>query len=225
MSRAISSELSDQERQLVPQPPLDLNLLPEASQGPQPAEEPSNPRSKLARVHEVLREKEEFVRNAFLFLQDDIYPATNKVGHALSRFKDKFRKRCASFRIFGQGDSDVFVRIDPKNLGQPPRRVVWGEERFKVVQALHEGEGHYGGVNKTRAKVADRYWFPQLTIFVNEFVKTCDVCQKERVGAAPRDDRKIFPTPPTARRPDSAPMLISVDLLKNRAHKSINTLQ
>jgi hypothetical protein len=130
-------------------------------------------------------------------LQDDIYPATSKVGHALSRFKDKFRKRCAPFRIFRQGDSDVFVRIDPKNPGQPPRQVVWGEERFKVVQALHEGEGHYGGVNKTRAKVADRYWFPRLTKFVNEFVKTCDVCQKERVGAAPRDDRTIFPTPPT----------------------------
>jgi hypothetical protein len=150
------------------------------------------------RVDEVLREKEDFVRNAFLFLQDDVYPATNKVGHALSRFKDKFRKRCAPFRIFRQGDSDVFVRIDPKNPGQPPRRVVWGEERFKVVQALHEGEGHYGGVNKTRAKVADRYWFPQLTKFVNEFVKTCDVCQKEKGGATPRDDREIFPTPPTA---------------------------
>jgi hypothetical protein len=30
------------------------------------------------RVDEVLREKEEFVRNAFLFLRDDIYPTTNK---------------------------------------------------------------------------------------------------------------------------------------------------
>jgi hypothetical protein len=30
-------------------------------------------------VDKVLREKEEFVRNAFLFLQDDIYPATSKV--------------------------------------------------------------------------------------------------------------------------------------------------
>jgi hypothetical protein len=88
----------------------------------------------------------------------------------------------------------VFVRINPKNPGQPPRQVVWGEERFKVVQALHEGEGHdHGGVNKTRAKVADRYWFPQLTKFVNEFVKTCNDCQKERVGAVARDDREIFP--------------------------------
>jgi hypothetical protein len=82
--------------------------------------------------------------------------------------------------------------------GQPPRTVIWGEERFKVVQALHEGEGHYGGAEKTRLEVADRYWFPQLTNFVGEFVKTCDVCQKERVGAAARDDREIFPTPPTA---------------------------
>jgi hypothetical protein len=93
----------------------------------------------------------------------------------------------------------VFVRIDPKNPWHPPRRVVWGEERFnKVVQTLHKGEGHYGGFNKTRAKVADRCWFPQMTKFVNEFVKTCDVCQKERVGATPRDDREIFPTPPMA---------------------------
>jgi hypothetical protein len=59
------------------------------------------------------------------------------------------------FEFFWQGDSDVFVRIDPKNPGHPPRRVVWGEKQFKVVQALHEGEGHNGGVNKTRAKVAD----------------------------------------------------------------------
>jgi hypothetical protein len=79
MSQAISNGLSDQGLQLVPRDPLDLNLLPEASQGPQPAEEPSNPRSELARVDEVLGEKEEFVRNAFLFLQDDIYPATSKL--------------------------------------------------------------------------------------------------------------------------------------------------
>jgi hypothetical protein len=90
------------------------------------------------------------------------------------------------------------MRIDPGNPSSSPRRVVWSEERFKVVQSLHEGEGHYGGAEKTRLKVADRYWFPQLPDFVREFVKTCDVCQKERVGAAPRDDRDIFPTPPTA---------------------------
>jgi hypothetical protein len=129
------------------------------------------------------------VKNASLFLQDDVYPTTNKVGHALSWFEVNFCKRCAPFRTFWQGDSDVLCELILKTQGQSPRRVAWGEERFKVVQALHEGEGHYGGINKTRAKVADRYWFPQLT---------CDVCQKEKGGAAPRDDREDFPTPPTA---------------------------
>jgi hypothetical protein len=131
MSQVNSNGSSDQRLQLVPRVPLDLNLLPEDSQGHPPAEEPSNPRSKLARVDEVLWDKEEFVKNAFLFLQDDTYPATSKVGQALSRFKDEFRKHCAPFRIFRQGDSDVFVRIDPKNPGHPPRRVVWERNGLK----------------------------------------------------------------------------------------------
>jgi hypothetical protein len=194
---AIFSEQSDQGLQLVLQAPDVLTLLQEVNQELQPAEEPTNPLSGSERADGILREKEEFVRNAFLFLQDDVYPTTNKVGRALFRFKDKFRKRCAPFRIFCQGASDVFMQIDPRNPGQPPRTVIWGEERFKVVQALHKGEGHYGGAEKTHLKVADRYWFSQLTNFVREFVKTCDVCQKERVGAAPRHDREIFPTPPT----------------------------
>jgi hypothetical protein len=109
-----------------------------------------------------------------------------------------FGSVCAPFRILRQGDYDVLVRIDTGNPANPPRRVVWGEERLKVVQALHGGEGHYGGAEKTRLKVADRNWFPQLIEFVREFAKTCDVCENERVGAAPRDDREIFPTPPTA---------------------------
>jgi hypothetical protein len=140
----------------------------------------------------------EFLRSAFLFLQDDVYPATNKVGRARNKFRENFRKRCAPFRILRQGVYDVLVRIDPDNPSSSPRRVVWGEEHFKVVQALHEGEGHYGGAEKTRLKVADRYWFPQLTNFVREFVKTCNVCQKERVGAAEMIGR-FFPHRPQRR--------------------------
>jgi hypothetical protein len=135
--------------------PQRFNSPPRGQPKLQPAEEPFNLLSKSERVDDILRETEEFVRNAFLFLQDDVYPATNKVGRALSRFKDKFCKRCAHFRIFHQGDLNVFVQIDLRNPGQPPRAVIWGEERFKVVQALHKGEGHYGGSEKTRLKVAD----------------------------------------------------------------------
>jgi hypothetical protein len=90
------------------------------------------------------------------------------------------------------------VRI---NVGDPslePRRVLWGEERFQAVQSIHEGEGHCGGFEKTRIKVAQRYWFPSLTTFVRQYVRHCDLCQKENAGKAPRCDREIFPTPPTA---------------------------
>jgi hypothetical protein len=50
----------------------------------------------------------------------------------------------------------------------------------------------------TRAGVRSLERERGVSNFVREFVKTCDVCQKERVEAAPRDDREIFPTPPTA---------------------------
>jgi hypothetical protein len=93
---------------------------------------------------------------------------------------------------------------------------------FNVVQALHEGEGHYGGAEKTRLKVADRYWFPQFTNFVREFVKTCDVCQKERVGAArPEMIEKFFPH--RLQRRGFAPTLICVVPLKNRGLRSSDT--
>jgi hypothetical protein len=190
--------VSEDEQQRLCPPSNDLTLQDSAGIDRQLEEGPSNPLSARERAFAVWKEKEEFLRSAFLFLQDDVYPATDKVGRALNKFREKSRKLCAPFHILRQGDYDVLVRIDLGNPSSPPRRVVWGEERFKVVQALHEGEGNYGGAEKTRLKVADRYWFPQLTDFVREFVKTCDVCQKERVGAAPPDDREIFPTPPTA---------------------------
>jgi hypothetical protein len=192
------NEVSRDEQPRLRPPSNDLTLQDTAGIDRQLGEGPSNLLSARERALAVWKEKEEFLRNAFLFLPDDVHPAIDKVGRALNKFRENFRKRCAPFRILRQGDYDVSVQIDPDNPSSPPRKVVWGEERFKVVQALHEGEGHYGGAEKTRLKVADRYWFPQLTNFVREFVKACDVCQKERVGAAPRDDREIFPTPPTA---------------------------
>jgi hypothetical protein len=192
------NEVSGDEQQRLCPPSNDSTLQDTAGIDRQLEEEPSSPLSAHERAFAAWKEKEEFLRNAFLFLQDDIYPATDKVGRALNEFRENFRQRCAPFRIWRQGDYDVLVRIDPGNPTNPLQRVVWGEERFKVVQALHEGEGHYGGAKKTRLKVVDRYWFPQLTEFVREFVKTCDFCQKKRVGAAPRDDREIFPTPPSA---------------------------
>jgi hypothetical protein len=120
------------------------------------------------------------------------------VGKQLKRFWENFRKRCKPFRLIQEGDKDVMVRI---NVGDPslePRRVLWGEERFQAVQSIHEREGHCGGFEKTRIKVAQRYWCPSLTTFGRQYVRHCDLCQKENAKIAPRCYREIFPTPPTA---------------------------
>jgi hypothetical protein len=64
------------------------------------------------------------MRSAFLFLQDDVNLAIDKVGRALNKFRENFRKRCAPFRILRQGDYNVLVRINPGNPSSSPRRVV-----------------------------------------------------------------------------------------------------
>jgi hypothetical protein len=48
----------------------------------------------------------------------------------------------------------VMARFEAENPSQEPRRVLWGDERLQVVQSIHEGKGHYGGVEKTRLKVS-----------------------------------------------------------------------
>jgi hypothetical protein len=140
MSHLTSKGVSDPGLQLAPRVPVDLNLPPEVNQELQQAREPSNPPSEPVRVDKVLREKEEFVRNAVLSLQDDVYPATNKVGHALSIFKDKFCKRCAPFRIFRQGTPTCLCESILKTQGS--RRAGLSGERngLKLCKLCTKGK-------------------------------------------------------------------------------------
>lgn len=57
----------------------DLTLQATAGSGCQMGEGPSSLLSLCARESAFLKEKEEFLRSTFLFLQDDIYPATDKL--------------------------------------------------------------------------------------------------------------------------------------------------
>jgi hypothetical protein len=121
------NEVSGDEQPRLCPPSNDLTLQDIAGIDRQLEEGPSNSLSARERAFAVRKEKEEFLRSAFLFLQDDVYhsyPATDKVGRALHKFRENFRKRCAPFRILRQGDYDVLVRIDPGNPSSSPRRVV-----------------------------------------------------------------------------------------------------
>src|SRR3569833_313807 len=141
------------------------------------------------------QKKEVILRDAFSFLRDGTLPPNSRVGRAKARANAKFRSRVKAnkLELVIDGGAEVLVK-------QPDfRRVLWAEERFQAVEDIHKGEGHYpGSCEKTRVKVQERYWFPQMTVFVSEMVKRCHLCQFEKAGKAPRSDRDIHPTPPTA---------------------------
>jgi hypothetical protein len=70
--------LGDEQQRLC-LPSNELTLQDTAGIDRQLEEGPSNPLSARERAFAVWKEKEEFLRSAFLFLQDDVYPATNKL--------------------------------------------------------------------------------------------------------------------------------------------------
>ena len=73
------NEVSEDEQQRLRPPSNDLTLQDPAGIDRQLEEGPSNPLSARERAFAVWKEKEEFLRSAFLFLQDDVYPATDKL--------------------------------------------------------------------------------------------------------------------------------------------------
>lgn len=58
------------------------------------------------------------------------------------------------------------------------------DEKFNIMRQMHSEpcvrtliSGHYG-VNKTKAKIAERYFWAGMTQDVKEFVRKCEICQR-----------------------------------------------
>src|SRR3569623_1747528 len=143
----------------------------------------------------TLQKKEIFLRDAFIFLRDGELPTEGLTGRSEKEKSRVFRRRVEKAGLDLVFDGGKAVLVKNPDL----RRVLWAEERCQAVEDIHKGEGHYpGSREKTRVKVQERYYFPQLTEFVTEMVKRCHLCQFEKAGKAPRSDREMHPTPPTA---------------------------
>jgi hypothetical protein len=99
-------------------------------------------------VPSTLQKKELFLRQALEYLRNSSYPAFHKVGNQNRRFRENFRRKCKPFRLIEKDGKQVMVKIETGNPSHEPHRVWWGEERLQVVQSTHDGEGHYGGVEK-----------------------------------------------------------------------------
>jgi len=63
-------------------------------------------------------------------------------------------------------------------MNMPPKRVIWDkDEENNIIRQLHDGSGHRG-TKETYGKTALRYWWKGLYRDIEQWVKTCEECQK-----------------------------------------------
>ena len=81
-------------------------------------------------------------------------------------------------------DGILFRRAKPN---MPPKQVVWNlEDRNSIISELHDESGQRG-MQDTYAKVTLRYWWPHQYRDIENFVKTCDQCQRRRLNQVDKE--------------------------------------
>ena len=75
----------------------------------------------------------------------------------------------------------LYRYIQNENLGERECVVLPRSSRRRVLQAAHDSPlmGHQG-VTKTYHQVLSRYWWPNMQREIQEYVKTCHVCQQTK---------------------------------------------
>ncbi len=90
---------------------------------------------------------------------------------------------------FFMEDDLLWVRI--KIRGEPARVcLVWPGHKLKEVLGNRHGTlftGHEG-VDKTKARLQQIYWWPNMDSTISDFIKTCDKCQKNRTDVHQKPD-------------------------------------
>ena len=91
-----------------------------------------------------------------------------------------------------QVHSDLVYLLPNEQATRPYGKILMPKElRHEAIKRAH-GIGHYGQ-RKTRNKVAQEYFWKGLNKDVNDFVKACPQCQRNKAIRAPRRDYLKFP--------------------------------
>ena len=113
------------------------------------------------------------------------YIVDQKYPDGLSRDQKKeFRRKCKCFTL----REGVLYYVGFGNKGKTSARVISNrDEQLRIVSATHSGlgdskqakslSGHLGR-DKTQAKIKERFYWPTITKDVQDFVQTCDACQR-----------------------------------------------
>lgn len=71
------------------------------------------------------------------------------------------------------------------------------QEKLEIIREAHNGDySMHLGENKTRERIKERHFWKSLDRDVEEFIKTCDICQKNKLTRIrPREEAIIPDTP------------------------------
>ena len=85
------------------------------------------------------------------------------------------------------------------------------EERRKIIQAYHDLPAYsHPGVNQTKDLVSKYYWWPQLNQNVQDYVKGCADCQRNKINTHP----KKAPLSPITLKQEALPFqMIAMDFI------------
>ena len=82
----------------------------------------------------------------------------------------------------------VYRHVEDMTIDEFGRLQIWKDNRQKLVvplqlrrevfKSLHDNvtSGHFG-INKTYARLQERFWWPEMYRDTVEWCKTCDACQ------------------------------------------------
>jgi len=77
------------------------------------------------------------------------------------------------------------------------KRIITKPQNEEIIRAVHEGlaAGHLGQ-KATEKKIKERYWWPGIYNEVQQFISTCDACQREKKPAKAKDIYPMVATRP-----------------------------
>jgi Integrase zinc binding domain/RNase H-like domain found in reverse transcriptase/Reverse transcriptase (RNA-dependent DNA polymerase) len=151
-------------------------------------EEEDDEESGAESEEEVWDEEDGYLRSGYNEESAEIAQYLRTLRRPLDLSRQEFRRFKYHALQFLVRDGHLFRRAS-KNI--PLRRVVDSEaDRLSILHALHDDCGHRGREGTYR-RIADRYWWKDLSREVAKYCRSCQECQRR---APNRQEEALHPT-------------------------------
>lgn len=125
-----------------------------------------------------------FCKDFINALENGVYPAdTSKARSIAAQCENQYvMLNSVLYHVFTPRVKNAKVQIDPDRMLL--QLVVPTKLRKSILQNYHDclaGGGHFG-IKKTFASIKEKYFWPKMFQDINDYVKSCDVCQRTKVN-------------------------------------------